>query len=88
VCASCGEPDDLVSFDLMEGGVLCQQCRRGRRLSPDALDLLRRILGGSLGEVLAGDPPPGADEVAALATDAMEAHLERRLRSVRSVAGL
>ena len=38
--------------------------------------------------VLAGPPPPCAEEVAALATEAMEAHLDRRLRAVRSVAGL
>jgi DNA repair protein RecO (recombination protein O) len=90
-CASCGEPDgavELVAFDLLEGGALCRRCRRGRPMSPDALTLMRRILGGSLGAVLAGPPPPGAAEVAELATSAMEAHLDRRLRSVRSVAGL
>ncbi len=90
-CASCGEPDgviELVAFDSLEGGALCRRCRRGRPLSPDALALLRRILGGDLGSVLNGPPPPGADEVVDLATEAMEAHLERRLRSVRSVAGL
>jgi DNA repair protein RecO (recombination protein O) len=89
-CALCGEPADevdLVAFDLLEGGALCRRCRRGRPLSPEALDLLRYILGGSLGPVLSGPPPPGADEVTALATEAMEAHLDRRLRSVRSAAG-
>jgi len=91
VCVSCGEPDgevELVAFDLVEGGALCRRCRRGRPISPDALELLRRILGGSLGSVLSGPPPPCAEEVAALATEAMESHLDRRLRSVRSVAGL
>ncbi len=57
-------------------------------MSPGALVLLRRILGGELGAVLAGPPPPSADEVAELATEAMEAHLDRRIRSVRSTAGL
>ena len=52
------------------------------------LNLLRRILGGDLASVLAGPPPPGADEVAELATEAMEVHLDRRIRSVRSTAGL
>jgi DNA repair protein RecO (recombination protein O) len=91
VCVSCGEPDgavELVAFDLTEGGALCRRCRRGRPVSAAALDLLRRILGGSLASVLSGPPPPCAEEVAALATEAMEAHLDRRLRSVRSVAGL
>jgi DNA repair protein RecO (recombination protein O) len=88
-CASCGEEDvELVAFDLSEGGALCRNCRRGRPLSPEALRLVRRILGGELGGVLSGPPPPGAAEVAELSTSAMEAHLDRRLRSVRSVAGL
>jgi hypothetical protein len=57
-------------------------------MSAAALDLIRRILGGDLGGVLAGPPPPAAEEVAELATEAMEVHLDRRIRSVRSVAGL
>jgi DNA repair protein RecO (recombination protein O) len=90
-CASCGEADgdvELVAFDLVEGGTLCRRCRRGRPMSPPALALLRRILGGDLAAVLAGDPPAGADEVAELATEAMEVHLDRRIRSMRSSAGL
>ena len=90
-CASCGEAEpavDLVAFDLFAGGVLCRAHRSGRPMSPAALMLLRRILGGDLASVLAGPPPPGADEVAELATEAMETHLDRRIRSVRSAAGL
>ena len=90
-CASCGEPDgtvELVAFDLVAGGTLCRAHRSGRHMSPGALVLLRRILGGDLAGVLAGPPPPSADEVAELATEAMEAHLDRRIRSVRSTAGL
>jgi DNA repair protein RecO (recombination protein O) len=90
-CASCGEPDgavELVAFDLVEGGTLCRRCRRGRPMSGAALVLLRRILGGDLAAVLAGPPPEGADEVAELATEAMEVHLDRRIRSVRSAVGL
>ncbi|HEX3796588.1 MAG TPA: DNA repair protein RecO [Acidimicrobiales bacterium] len=90
-CASCGEADgavELVAFDLVEGGVLCRRCRRGRPLSQPALALLRRILGGDLAAVLAGPPPAGADEVAELATEAMEVHLDRRIRSIRSSAGI
>jgi DNA repair protein RecO (recombination protein O) len=90
-CAACGEPDgevELVAFDLVAGGALCRAHRSGRHMSPDALVLLRRILGGDLAAVLAGPPPPAADEVAELATEAMEVHLDRRLRAVRSTAGL
>jgi DNA repair protein RecO (recombination protein O) len=86
VCVSCGEEDPgaLVAFDQVEGGVLCRNCRRGRPLSPDGLVLLRRTLGGGLAGVLAEPRSPVTDEVTTLATDAMEAHLDRRLRSVRS----
>ncbi len=90
-CATCGEPDgavELVAFDLVAGGTLCRAHRSGRPLSPAALALVRRILGGDLAAVLTGPPPPGADEVAELATEAMEVHLDRRIRSVRSTAGL
>lgn len=95
-CASCGrrssrledglnlvDPVDLVAFDIVVGGMLCRDCRRGRAVSADALDLMRRILNGSLSSVLRG-VQPGADEVIGLATEAMETHLDRRLRSVRS----
>lgn len=87
-CVSCGEeaPDLLVAFDLTQGGVLCRSCRRGRSLSPHGLELLRRILGGGLSGVLAEPRSAETDEIAILATEAMEAHLDRRLRSVRSGA--
>jgi DNA repair protein RecO (recombination protein O) len=83
-CVSCGERVDLVAFDLAEGGVLCRDCRRGRAVSAAALGTVRRILGGELAAVLAEAPGPEAGEVAELATEAMEVHLDRRLRSVRS----
>ena len=84
VCAGCGTPDELVAFDLSQGGVLCRSCRRGLGVSPDALDLLRRILGGDLARVLADPPSPAVAEVDRLAVVAMEAHLERRLRALHS----
>lgn len=83
-CVSCGERDGLVAFDLVEGGVLCQSCRRGRAMSPAALELVRRILGGGLASALAEPDSPVVGEVTDLATEAMEVHLDRRLRSVRS----
>jgi len=90
-CAACGEPDgtvELVAFDLVAGGTLCRAHRSGRSMSAAALVLLNRILGGDLAAVLAGPPPPATDEVAELATEAMEVHLDRRIRSVRSTASL
>ena len=81
-CASCGSEDDLVAFDLTEGGVLCRSCARGTRLTPEALSLLRRILGGDLVTVLAEPPTQAGYEVEHLATRALEHHLERKMRSV------
>ena len=48
------------------------------------LVLLRRTLGGGLSGVLAEQRSPVTDEVTTLATEAMEAHLDRRLRAVRA----
>ncbi len=86
MCVSCGEEDSaqLVAFDLIEGGVHCRNCRRGRPISARGLELLRRTLGGGLAGVLAEPRSSATDEVASLATEAMEAHLDRRLRAVRS----
>ncbi|MBV8462579.1 MAG: DNA repair protein RecO [Acidimicrobiales bacterium] len=85
-CVSCGEdaPEQLVAFDPMEGGVLCRQCRRGRPLSEPARTLMRRTLGGDLAAVLVETRSLVTDEVSALATWAMECHLDRRLRSMHS----
>ncbi len=90
-CGSCGRPDtevELVAFDLVEGGALCRACRRGRPMSEDALILMRRILGGELGATLREVAPDGSAEVVELATGAMESHLDRRLRTVRTTTGL
>lgn len=84
VCASCGAEAELVAFDLLQGGALCHDCRRGRPVSPAALDLVRRALGGGLAGVLAEPASPVTDEVAELAGAAMEVHLDRRLRSLRA----
>ncbi len=89
-CASCGRPDtevELVAFDLVEGGALCRSCRRGRPMSEDALILMRRILGGELGQALKEPSPAGALEVVLIATEAMESHLDRRLRTVHIAQG-
>lgn len=81
-CATCGATDDLIAFDLEEGGVLCRACARGTRITPEALSLLRRILGGDLVAVLGEPVTAGGHEVEHLATRALEHHLERRMRSV------
>ncbi len=81
-CVACGAAGPLVAIDVHSGGVLCRDCRQGRPISPEALDMLRAMLGGQLAAVLREPVAEAAGEVTALATAAMEAHLERRLRSV------
>ena len=81
VCASCGADDNLASFDYSSGGALCRNCRRGSPLSPDALELMRMVLGGHLTAALALPPSPATSEVEHLSTAALEHHLERRLRA-------
>ena len=51
-CAVCDVEEPLVAFDLDEGGLLCPEHRRGAGVSPEAVALLRLVLGGRLGEAL------------------------------------
>ena len=81
-CVRCGETETLVAFDLDEGGVLCRACRSGSAVSPEALALMRLVLGGRLNDALAVPASPATHEVSTLATRAMEHHIERRLRTV------
>ena len=81
-CLRCGAVEPLVAFDLDEGGVLCRSCRSGSTISPEALVLLRQVLGGELNAALASESSPATHEVTVLATRAMEHHLERGLRTV------
>jgi DNA repair protein RecO (recombination protein O) len=87
-CVNCGRVSPLVSFDAQVGGALCSNCRSGLSLSPDALTLIRRILGGDLGAVLKEPLPPGAGEVMAIAHESIEQHFGKRLKVVRSSAPL
>jgi DNA repair protein RecO (recombination protein O) len=81
-CVDCGAPEPLVGFDVEEGGVTCASCGRGVPLSPQAWMLLRSIMGGELGAALNEPASPATHEVEALATKALEHHLERRLRTM------
>lgn len=81
-CVRCGEDGPLVAFDMDQGGALCRACRTGAPLSPEALDLMRMILGGRLNDALAAPASTTTHEVAAHATRALEHHIERRLRTV------
>ncbi|MEO5899064.1 MAG: DNA repair protein RecO [Ilumatobacteraceae bacterium] len=81
-CVRCGEDGPLVAFDLEQGGVLCRTCRTGASLSPEALQIMRLILGGRLNDALDLPSSPATHEVAGHATRAVEHHIERRLRTV------
>jgi DNA repair protein RecO (recombination protein O) len=91
-CARCGSGEGpFPAYDLDEGGVLCATCGRvagsvperqqRRRLAPETLVLVQRILGGDLRGALAEAPGPAASDAERLAVSAVEHHLERRLRS-------
>jgi DNA repair protein RecO (recombination protein O) len=86
-CGTGGDALDVVALDPLEGGVVCRTClptAGGRRaVGADALDVVRRILGGDLAGALATPDGPVAAEVTDLATAALEGHLERRLRVPR-----
>jgi DNA repair protein RecO (recombination protein O) len=87
-CASCGSgppSTPLVAFDIAEGGALCRDCRRGLPLSAPALELLRMVVGRQLARALEIPASPVTAEVAHLATASLEYHLERRLRSLRTL---
>ncbi len=80
-CVACGDDGQLVAMDLLHGGMLCPACRQGRAVSVEALRILRAVLGGGLTTILSEEPSPAVAEVAAIATEAVEFHLERRLRT-------
>ena len=82
-CAVCDRVDELVAFDLDEGGLLCQEHRKGAAVTPEAIALLRQVLSGRLREALDRPAGPAAFEVEGLATRTLEHHLERRLRSMQ-----
>jgi len=83
-CVNCASAGPLVAFDAQTGGTLCANCRAGSSVSPAALTLIRRILGGELAAVLRDVEPPAASEVAGIAQEAIEVHFGRRLRAPRS----
>ncbi len=81
-CVGCGESGELSTFDVVEGGAHCASCGSGLPVSSRALSILRDILGGRMNDALALEESPAVIEVNNLAMEAMEAHLERRLKSL------
>ena len=81
-CVACGEVSDVFTFDVLHGGTHCLSCRSGGPMSTRALEIMRMILGGKMNEALMLEESPAVHEVSHLAMEAMEAHLERRIRSL------
>ncbi|MFN0091140.1 MAG: DNA repair protein RecO [Acidimicrobiales bacterium] len=82
LCVQCGAAEELVSFDVREGGVRCWGCRRGAAVSAEALALMDDVLHGRLQAALDRPAAAAVREVEHLATALLEHHVERRLRSL------
>jgi DNA repair protein RecO (recombination protein O) len=84
-CARCGDDTGpFTSYDLNEGGVLCERCAPlgGHRVEPETLTVIDDIISGRLARILAAPPPASVlTEIERLAIRAIEYHSERRLRS-------
>jgi DNA repair protein RecO (recombination protein O) len=86
-CVSCGCRDGLVALDFERGGTVCGRCRMGGEpLDGEALLLLQEILGGRLAKALSRPWSPAVERLNWLAQRALEAHLERRLKSAAQLA--
>ncbi|MEG3586171.1 MAG: DNA repair protein RecO [Actinomycetota bacterium] len=81
-CVNCSDPN-VVSYSATEGGLLCQNHRKGILVSEQAVSLLQNILGGELGKALNAPESNATKEVENLATQAIEHFLERRMRATK-----
>jgi DNA repair protein RecO (recombination protein O) len=82
-CVRCGAVEDLAGFDAAGGGVLCRRDAAGSRVSQDGLRLLRMIVDGKVSAALQEPASAATFEVEKLATTALEAVLERKLKAGR-----
>jgi len=82
-CVDCAEQGGPFALALEAGGVRCSSCGGGRPVSAEALTVCRAVLSGGLNAVLSLPDSPVTYEVEGIATTALEAHIERRLRALR-----
>ncbi len=80
-CANCGTKKNLVAFSILDGGLLCEHCRKGSHISAEAVAGLQLILGGQLARALHEIVGPVAEELNLLGKVALEGYLDTRLRT-------
>lgn len=82
-CVKCLAVDNLVAISISEGGVFCNECQRGRSISDASIAVMRAILGGGLKQALEVKDMKTVSEIDRIASEAIEFHLERKIRSRR-----
>ena len=82
-CSLCGSTEQLVGYDVREGGLVCAEHRQGKPLSPAARGALQAILGGRLRQALQLSDTAVAAELEQLAETVLQSHSERVLKSVK-----
>lgn len=80
-CSVCGSEENLVAFQLSEGGVSCKDCRRGKTVTPEALAALSKVFDGKVRDMLDSTPDNVVIELDGLTTHMIEAHTNARLKS-------
>lgn len=86
-CVECDSTDGPFVWAVDAGGIRCRSCGSGRTVSADALAVSRAVLGGGLRTALEIPESALVHEVEDFAARSLEAHLERRLRSLHLISG-
>jgi DNA repair protein RecO (recombination protein O) len=84
-CVVCSEDADRLFWSAEAGGVRCGSCGGGRVVSDESLSVTRAVLGGGLNAVLDLPESSKTHDVESMASEMLELHIERRLRSLRVV---
>lgn len=84
-CIECHSTEGPFVWAVDAGGVRCRSCGTGRVISDEALTVSRAVLGGGLKTALTLPESPVVHEVEDFAARSLEAHLERRLRSLNLI---
>lgn len=84
-CIECDSSEGPFVWAVDSGGIRCRSCGNGRAVSEEALSVSRAVLGGGLNAAL--ELPDGSlvHEVEDFAARSLEAHIERRLRSIHLI---